>query len=109
MLSRETKFIIVKDKASNQLRHFKSPCLHHYDIARANGYDSPDIIESGLFLEGQKYILDCIILEHLKNRENFYIGNRLNFYGDIKLANWLKSRELESGLYWGIKPIREGD
>jgi hypothetical protein len=105
MLSREIKFIIVRDKKNNSLHHFKSDYLHHYELARASGYDSPDILEAGLFLEGQKYILESIYLEHLKKRENFYIGNRLQFYGDKKLENWLKARELESGLYYSKKAI----
>ena len=112
MLSREIKFIIVRDKKNNRLHHFKSEILHHYELARASGYDSPDILVAGLFLQGHKYILESIFLDHLKKQENFYIGNRLNFYGDIKLANWLKARELESSLYYSKKAIfglPEGD
>ena len=105
MLSREVKFIIVRDKLGNRLHHFKSNSLHHYDLARANGYDSPDILEAGLFLEGQKYILESAYIDHLKKRSNFYIGNRLNFYGDKRLENWLRARDLESGLYYSKKAI----
>ena len=109
MLSREIKFIIVRDKNNNRLHHFKSDFLHHYELSRASGYDSPDILVAGLFLEGHKYILESIYIDHLKKQENFYIGNRLNFYGDKRLEQWLRARDLESGLYWNIKPIREGD
>jgi hypothetical protein len=112
MNNREIKFIIVRNPKNNRLRHFKSPCLHHYELARASGYDSPDILVAGLFLEGQKYILESIFIDHLKKQEKFYIGNRLNFYGDIRLTNWLKARELESGLYYskkGIAGLPEGD
>jgi hypothetical protein len=105
MLSREIKYIIVRDKNSNRLHHFKSDWLHHYTIARDNGYDSDKILEAGLFLEGHKYILECLYLEHLKRRENFYIGNRLNFYQDLRLQAFLRGRELESELYYSKKPI----
>jgi hypothetical protein len=67
---------------------------------------------AGLFLQGHKYILESIFLDHLKKQENFYIGNRLNFYGDKVLENWLKARDLESGLYYSKKTIAglgEGD
>ena len=112
MLSREIKFIIVRDKKNNRLHHFKSEILHHYELARASGYESPDILVAGLFLEGQKYILESIFIDHLKKQENFYIGNRLQFYGDKILENWLKARDLESGLYYSKKEIAglpEGD
>lgn len=110
MLSREVKFIIVRDSDTGLLRHFKSNCLHHYELARARGYDSEKILEAGLFLEGKKYILECLFLEHLKKRENFYIGSLLQFNRDIKLINWLKGRELESNLYFNLPKIyREGD
>ncbi len=105
MLSREIKYIIVRDKNSNRLHHFKSDYLHHYTIARDNGYDSPDILEAGLFLEGHLYILESVYLKHLEKKENFYIGNRLNFYQDLRLQAFLKGRELESGLYYSKKPL----
>jgi len=105
MLSREIKFIIVRDKKNNRLHHFKSEILHHYELSRASGYDSPDILVAGLFLDGHKYILESIFLDHLKKQENFYIGNRLNFYGDKRLEQWLRARDLESGLYYSKKAI----
>lgn len=111
MLSREIKFIILRNEAG-QLKHYKSDYLHHFDIARHYGYNSSDIIEAGLFLSGHKYILECLFIDHLKKRENFYIGNKLQFTGDKTLENWLKSRELEARLYYSIKPLGrlpEGD
>lgn len=110
MLSREIKYIIVRDKQDNRLRHFKSDYLHHYTIARDNGFDSSDILEAGLFLEGHLYILESIYLKHLEKKEIFYIGNRLNFYHDLRLQTFLKSRELEAGYYYKLPGIyREGD
>lgn len=111
MDNREIKFIIVRDK-QGRIRHFKSPILHHYDIARKNGFESNDILEAGLFLEGQEYILECILLRHLEKKQDKFIGNLLNFGGDIKLNNWLRGRALETDLYYSIKPSRarlEGD
>jgi uncharacterized protein YegP (UPF0339 family) len=107
----EVKYIIVKDKAGH-LRHYKSEYDHHETIARNNGYNSSDIIEAGLFLEGYLYILEGISQEHLKRRAEHYIGNRLNFYQDLRLEAWLKGRELETQLYYSKKPIgilKEGD
>jgi hypothetical protein len=111
MNNQEIKFIIVRDRITGKLHHFKSDWLHHYTIAHDNGYDSSEILEAGLFLSGQMYILECILLQHLKNKERYYIGNRLNFYHDIRLENWLKARALESQLYYSKKPVglREGD
>jgi len=109
MLSREIKYIIVRDKQSNRLHHFKSDYLHHYTIARDNGYDSSDILEAGLFLEGHLYILESVYLEHLKKKSDFYIGNRLNFYHDLRLQAFLRGRELESSLYYSKKSISAED
>lgn len=106
----EIKYIIVKDKVRGFLRHYKSDWLHHETIARDKGYNSSDIIEAGLFLEGRLYILEGISQEHLKKRAEHYIGNRLNFYQDLRLQSFLKGRELESNLYYSKEPIlREGD
>lgn len=106
----EIKFIIIKDKAG-RLHHLKSEWLHHYTIARDNGYDTRQILEAGLFLDNQLYILECENLEHLKKHSREYIGNRLNFYHDLKLQKWLRGRELESQVYYKQKPVglREGD
>jgi hypothetical protein len=106
---KEIKYIIVKDK-QGFLRHYKSDWLHHETIARDNGYNSSDIIEAGLFLEGHLYILESQSQSHLKKRANNYIGNRLNVYQDLRLANWLRGRELESSLYYSKEAIlKEGD
>jgi hypothetical protein len=107
---REIKYIIVRDKINNKIRHFKSEWLHHYTIGRDNGYDSNEILEAGIVLEGTLFILECKILEHLRRIAGKYIGNSL--YQDIRLAQWLKGRELESSLYYTKKPIGvlgEGD
>jgi hypothetical protein len=100
----EIKYIIVKDN-SGHLRHYTSDYLHHETIARDNGFDSRAVIECGMFLAGQLYILECISQEHLQRRAGNYIGNRLNEYHDIRLENWLKARTLEAGLYYSKKPI----
>lgn len=107
--SREIKFIIVRDKTSGRLHHFKSEVLHHYELSRAVGYDSQDILEAGLFLEGQLYILESIYLKHLEKKQDFYIGNRLNFYHDLRLQAFLRGRELESSLYYSKKSISAED
>jgi len=106
---REIKYIIVKDKLSH-FRHYKSEWQHHYNLARDKGYNEGDILEAGLFLEGQLYILECKDLKHLSHKAGHYIGNNLNYYQDLRLSQWLKGRELESQLYYKIKPIlKEGD
>jgi len=102
---REIKYIIVKDKKTGRARRFCSEWLHHFTIARDNGYEPGDIIEAGLFLDRRCYILECQDLKHLERRAGWYIGNRLNDYQDIRLVNWLKGRELESSLYYSKKPI----
>jgi hypothetical protein len=108
---REIKYIIVKDKLSGKLKKYCSDYLHHETIARDNGYNSSDIIEAGLFLDRRCYILECQDYKHLERRKNHYIGNCLNLYQDLRLAYWLKGRELESQLYYNKKVIglREGD
>jgi hypothetical protein len=104
---REIKYIIIKNKLSGKLRHFWSDCLHHETIARDNGYNSQDIIEAGLFLDRRCYILECQDYKHIERRKNYYIGNCLNIYQDLRLASWLKGRELESQLYYSKKAITE--
>lgn len=110
---REIKYIIVKDKLSGKLKRFCSEWLHHSTIARDNGYSDSEVIEAGLFLDRRCYILECKDLKHIERRAGRYIGNCLNFYHDIRLANWLRGRELESQLYYSKKPIyktlKEGD
>jgi hypothetical protein len=109
MRDREIKYIIVRDKITGRIRHFKSDYLHHLTIGRDNGYSERDILEAGLFLDKELYILECISQEHLNKRAEHYIGNRLNLYQDLRLKNWLKSRELESSLYYSKGILREGD
>jgi len=101
---RETKFIIIKDN-QNRLKHFKSDYLHHCTIARDKGYSESDIVESGLFLDGALFILECINQRHLVKKREHYIGNKLNDYQDLRLQSFLKGRELESQLYYSKKPI----
>lgn len=109
---REIKYIIVKDKITGRARRYCSEWLHHDTIARDNGYNSSDIIEAGIFLDRRCYILECRDLKHIERRKNRYIGNCLNLYQDMRLANWLRGRELESFLYYSkkaIKTLPEGD
>jgi hypothetical protein len=100
----EIKYIIVKNKAG-RLSHYKSDYLHHSIIARDNGYNESEVIEAGLFLDKELYILECISAGHIQKRAGHYIGNRLNEYQDIRLQNWLRGRELESNLYYSKKAV----
>jgi hypothetical protein len=106
----EIKFIIVKDN-QGQVRHLKSTWLHHYTIARDNGYNVNQILECGLFLDGNLFILECQSQEHILKHSRQYVGNALNAYQDLRLTSWLKGRELESQLYYNKRPVglREGD
>jgi hypothetical protein len=105
----EIKFIILRDKTGH-LRHFKSDWLHHYTLARDNGFNSEDILEAGIILDNHLFILECQLLKHLDRRRNkFILGND---YQDIRLTQWLKGRELESQLYYSkarIGVLPEGD
>ena len=101
---REIKFIIVRDKVSGHLRHFKSEWLSHYTLARDNGFNSSDIIEAGLILDKNLYILECIILNHLYKTKKFILGNN---YQDIRIEAYNKGRETESLYSYGY--IKEGD
>lgn len=100
----ELKYIIVKTKLG-QLKHFKSEWCHHSTIARDKGFNSCDIVEAGLFLDKQLYIVECSNQKHLEKHRQQYIGNRLNFYHDLRLKSFLKGRELESQLYYSKKSI----
>ena len=106
----EIKYVIVKDK-NGKLRHYKSDWKHHCSIVRDNGYSEKDMIEAGMFLDKELMILDCEDRKHIIKKEKRYIGNRLNFYQDLKLRNWLQGRELESQVYYqkGVIGLREGD
>ena len=102
----EKKFIITKDG-----KHFTSEWLHHITIARDNGYDIKDVVECGMFLDKDMFILECSDEKHIRKHPKRYIGNALNEYQDLRLVNWLKARELESMVYYGKKAVglREGD
>lgn len=106
----EIKYIIVKDKNS-RLRHLKSDWLHHGTIARDNGYSEKDILEYGVILDKELFILECNDIKHLKKNKQKYIGGRLNFYQDLRIQSWLKGRELESSIYYPKLSfgLREGD
>ena len=102
----EVKYIITKDG-----KHFKSDWLHHSTIARDNGYSERDIVECGLFLDKQLFILECSSEKHIAKHQERYVGNALNIYQDARLKSWLQARELESMLYYSKQAIglREGD
>lgn len=107
----EVKYIVVRDKKTNRMKNFKSDWLHHGTIARDNGFESKDILECGIILDKQLFILECKDEKHLQKRNNIYIGGRLNDYQDMRLRNWLKGRELESWAYYHKleKTLPDGD
>jgi hypothetical protein len=101
----EVKYIITKDG-----KHFKSEWLHHSTIARDNGYSEKDIVECGLFLDKQLFILECSNAKHVLKHKDRYVGNALNIYQDKRLTSWLKGRELDSKLtYCKEIGLRGGD
>ena len=104
----EIKFIILRDKLG-RLRHFKSEWLHHYTIASDNGFCSSDIIECGIFLDRQLFILECIDLKHLEKNTDKYI--MASDYQDLRLASYSKGREAESRYLYRSKEfcLKEGD
>jgi len=110
---KELKYIITKD-----LKHFKSNTLHHWELARARGYNPQDIIEAGIFIDSQLFILEGTNQAHLLKHKTIYLGNVLNDKEAENTAlnklavNWLKGRELESQLYYSKRPLgilKEGD
>ena len=105
---KEIKYIIIRDK-QGRLKHYSSDYLHHQTIARDKGYNDNDIIEAGLFLDKTFYILDCVNQDHLIKHKGNYIGNRINYYQDLRLTSWLRGRELESQLYYSKGILKEGD
>jgi len=114
---KEYKYIIVKGDAG-RLYHFKSDILHHWELARGRGYDIADILESGLFISGQIFILECNNREHLLKHKGIYLGNILQDREaegealNLLATQWLKSRTLESAYYYTLKPagqLGEGD
>jgi hypothetical protein len=102
----EVKFIITKDG-----KHFKSDWLHHQTIARDNGYSEKDVIEAGMILDGQMFIIECNNQKHIGKHSDRYIGNALVNYSNERLISWMRGRELESQLYYSKNTIglREGD
>jgi len=101
----ETKFIIVKDRVTGFLRHYKSDWLSHETIARDNDYDYREIIEAGIFIEGKLFIFDCIDSNHKDKKFNNLIDNRLNYYSN----SWIKAREAESLSMYKYTGLKEGD
>jgi hypothetical protein len=109
---KELKYIITKD-----LKHFKSDTLHHYEIAKANNYNPDSIIESGLFIDKQLFILESINQAHLLKHKTIYLGNVLNDREaegkalNLLATQWLRGRELESQLYYSKRAVglKEGD
>jgi hypothetical protein len=101
----EIKYIIVRDKTSGHLRHFKSDWLYHYTLARDKGFDSSDIIEAGILLDKKLFILECIIASHFKKASYKFIIN--TNYQDLRLEAYNKGRESESLYSYGY--IKEGD
>jgi hypothetical protein len=94
----EVKFIITKDG-----KHFKSDWLHHQKIARDNGYSENEIIESGIIMDKQLFILECQDKKHVSKKKNNYLG-RLDYFQDLRL---MRAREVESRYMY--KTEREGD
>jgi hypothetical protein len=115
MNNKEIKYIIVRDRQTNKLRHFKDNFYHHCIIAQNNGYDSSEILEAGIFLFGRLHILESVYIKHLEKKQDFYVGNILsqNFLKGKyqELENFLKGRQLESQLYYSKRPVglRDGD
>ena len=111
MNNKEIKFIIVRDRITNRLHHFKDNFYHHCIIAQNNGYDSSKILEAGIFLFGRLYILESVYIKHLEKKQDFYVGNNLYIKPSEQLQNFLRGRQLESQLYYSKRPVglREGD
>jgi hypothetical protein len=107
-MNRDIKFVITKD-----LKYFKSETADHYIIAKENGYDIKDILESGLIAGGKFYVLEC---QEPKHREKLlhsdkYIANDVNKYLE-ELTNHriLKAREVETALKYKVAGrLGEGD
>jgi len=100
----ETKFIITKDG-----KHFKSNWLHHDSIARNAGYSFNDVIECGMFLDKQLFILDCKNSKHLEKKNHSAICGRLNFYQDMRFERIMKGRECESRSMYKYAGLPAGD
>ncbi len=107
---REIKFIILRDN-NGRLRHFFSDWKHHTTIARDNGFDYSQVIEAGILLDGQVFILECLDSKHL-HKTNKFIGG--TDYQDIRLNTlardmFLKGREAESRYSYNVIGLGEGD
>jgi hypothetical protein len=107
----DIKFIIVKDKIKNRLRHFKSDINDHYVIAKNNGYDVKDLIETGMIIDKNKfYVLECYNPLH-RQKANFskkFILNDVNKYLDeLTTYRLIKARECRSRYSYGN--LKEGD
>ena len=100
----ENKFIITKDG-----KHFKSDWQHHENIAKSNGISWNDVVECGMFLDKQLFILECCDMKHMQKKQDKCICGRLNFYQDMRLENWAKAREAESRHMYQYAGLREGD
>jgi len=104
---RDLKFIITTN-----LNHYTSETADHYIIARDNGYDIRDILESGLIAGGKFYVLEC---QEPKHREKLlhsdkYIANDVNKYlEDLTNYRILKARDCESQAKYVYAGLKEGD
>ena len=104
---RDIKFIITKD-----LKHYKSEYKDHYIIARDNGYDVKDILESGLIVDSQLYILECYAVNHRVkiSKGKKFIANDVNKYlNELTEYRILKARQAESRLKYKYSGLPEGD
>ena len=109
----DVKFIIVKDK-QNKLRHYKSDIYDHYHIAKLNGYDVKELLETGMIIDKTFYILECYNDNHRKKitENKKFIANDVNKYLE-ELTNYriLKAREMESRYMYDKNSVglKEGD
>jgi hypothetical protein len=104
---RDIKFIITRD-----LKHFKSEYSDHYIIARHNGYDIKDILETGMLCGGKFYVLECQEPSHREklSHSDKYIANDVNKYlNELTAYRVLKARECESKLKYQYAGLKEGD
>jgi hypothetical protein len=103
----ELKFIIVKDRQSNKLKHYFSDWLCHDTIARDNNYDYREVIEAGMIIDNKIIILDCIDKKHKDKHYKNVFDNRIEFYSQL----WIKARQVESSYLYNknITGLKEGD
>ena len=101
----EKKYIITKD-----LKHFKSETSDHFYIAKNNGYDITDVIETGLFVDGKIHILECYNQKHLekiKHTDRFIANDVNDFLNELTNRRILKARQAETLYKYGY--TRQGD